>query len=414
MPHVIIVGAGISGLSCARQLYKSGCEVTVLEKEDGPGGRVRTDKKDGFLLDRGFQVLLTGYPEVRSGLDISALMCHAFRSGARIFKDGRFSTIGDPSRRLFDLPPTLVSPAATLMDKLRLWNFRRKISSMSLDQIFSRRERSTIEVLDEIGFSTNFIESFFRPFFGGVFLQRDLCTSSRFFEFVFRTFAMGDAVLPKFGMQAIPNQIASSLPKKSFRFSSLVKEVEANAVALENGEIIKSDAVVLCSGPIANAGFVDLPEPSVNGTINLYYSSDVAPYLDPILTLNANPTGFVNLMFPVNRVAPSYSPRGVSLISVTLRETSDMSGKDIDEKVREELGEWYDSKILDSWKLLKIYRIREALPCQNKSDLLQVARSPEEREGLFLAGDYLEIASLSGALRSGRLAANTVVRRLVP
>ena len=59
MTDVAIVGAGLAGLACAQDLTRAGVECTVLEASDGVGGRVRTDAIDGYLLDRGFQILLT-------------------------------------------------------------------------------------------------------------------------------------------------------------------------------------------------------------------------------------------------------------------------------------------------------------------------------------------------------------------
>ena len=56
----MIVGAGLAGLRAALVLSSSSIPFVLLEASDGVGGRVRTDVKDGFVLDRGFQIFLSG------------------------------------------------------------------------------------------------------------------------------------------------------------------------------------------------------------------------------------------------------------------------------------------------------------------------------------------------------------------
>jgi phytoene dehydrogenase-like protein len=176
---VIVVGGGLSGLTCARRLTEAGLSCQLLEASDHVGGRARTDKVDGFLLDRGFQVFLTAYPEAQSILNYDQLELKSFEPGALIRFEGKFRRLADPWRRPRHLLATALSPVASLRDKLRIASFRRHTTRAKLHEIFERPEQTTIDLLRSRGFSEIVIERFFRPFLGGIFLDRDLATSSR-------------------------------------------------------------------------------------------------------------------------------------------------------------------------------------------------------------------------------------------
>ncbi len=407
--HVIVVGAGIAGLACARNLERRGIQVTVLESDSRVGGRVRTDNVEGFLLDRGFQVLLTGYPESRAALDLGALDLRPFRPGVKIWRDGRFHHLGDPSRRPGDVFATLAAPFASLSDIRRLWSLRRRLLRSPLDELLKRPEQSTRTLLDEVGFSTGFVEAFLQPFFSGVFLESSLATSSRFFEFVFRSFAIGDASLPNRGMASVPAQLAADL--RSIRLGVRVASVSPKSVALADGSSLDADATVVAAGPRASAALLGDSEPSMNGTVCLYYAASEPPYRAPWLTVNGDRGGLVNLWFPAEQIAPGYAPSGRSLISVTLREPSDLPDAELDVAVRRELSAPHGSAT-DGWRLLRVDRITGALPRQVPPALEPISRSVRRADGIFVAGDHLEMASLSGALRSGRLAARAVAESL--
>src|SRR5258706_11497789 len=154
---VVVVGAGMAGLCCALRLQESGIPGTVLEASDAPGGRIRTDNGDGFLLDRGFQVLLTAYPEARRLLDYRALRLRTFSPGALIRMDGKFHGIADPFRQPWTLPATLFSPVGNLKDKLRIARLRRHVLTGSIDDIFRRPETSALDALLQLGFSDRMI-----------------------------------------------------------------------------------------------------------------------------------------------------------------------------------------------------------------------------------------------------------------
>ena len=102
MSNVVIVGAGLAGLTCARRLHEAGVKTTIIDAADKVGGRVRTDLVDGYRLDRGFQVLLTAYPEAKRWLDYGALELKPFWPGAEVWTGSAWATVADPRRRWSD------------------------------------------------------------------------------------------------------------------------------------------------------------------------------------------------------------------------------------------------------------------------------------------------------------------------
>src|ERR1700741_3828513 len=211
-PDVLIIGAGLAGLACARHLADAGVSFQIIEASDGIGGRVRTDKVEGFLLDRGFQVLLTAYPEAQRTLDYYALDLKKFAPGAFSWFAGRLNKLVDPWRTPGAWSEALRSDFGGFFDKLRIVRLRSSLRNTSIDRIFKRPERSTKDSLVAAGFSEEFVHRFFRPFFGGIFLDGELKSSSRMFEFVFKMLSEGDIAVPTRGMGAIPAQLAAKLP----------------------------------------------------------------------------------------------------------------------------------------------------------------------------------------------------------
>ena len=196
MFDAIIVGAGLAGLACACDLHEKGLSIIVLEASDAVRGRARTDHFDCFVLDRGFQVLLTAYPEAQKMFDYDALRLQRFENGALVRSGGKFHHLADPWRTPSRAFQTALAPVGSVSDKLKIAQLRRHVNRSSLDRIFDAPETSTSDFLRRFGFSPVVTERFFHPFLSGIFLENKLVTSSRMFEFVFRMFAEGDAALP--------------------------------------------------------------------------------------------------------------------------------------------------------------------------------------------------------------------------
>ena len=408
---VAIVGGGLAGLCCARELAARGLDAHVFEAADAVGGRVRTDVVDGFRLDRGFQVFLTAYPEARRVLDYEALDLRAFDPGAVVWTGEALEHIGDPIRRPSSLLPTLLSSVGSLADKLRILRLRRAVTQPSLTKLWSRPELTTLGALRErYGFSERMVERFFRPFLGGVFLDPDLTASSRAFEFYFRMFSRGDAAVPAAGMQAIPEQLAAGLPDGRVRLDAPVDSASADAITLASGERIEARAVVVATEAAAAAALLPgFEAPGSRSTLCLYWAADRAPLRDKKLVLDGTGAGPVNNVQVMSRVAPTYAPDGQELISASVLGRPSAPDDEIEREARTQLRGWFGAEVND-WRFLRADHVRHALP--DLPSLEPPERPVRWHNGVFVAGDHRRNASINGAMLCGRHAAEAVAQDL--
>jgi phytoene dehydrogenase-like protein len=405
VPDVVVVGAGLAGLCCARKLQQAGLDVLVLEGTDRVGGRVATDAFDGFLLDRGFQVLLTAYPEAERVLNYDALELGTFRSGALVRHAEGFTELADPFRHPFRALDTATGPPGSLADRLRVLQVRARACTGSLAAVLARPERPTLDYLRAAGFSDDFIEAFFRPFLGGIFLERELATSSRMFEFVFRMFAEGEAALPARGMGAIPAQIAAKLRPGTILLSAPVAQVSPREVLLHDAERIAAQAVVVAAEGPAGAVLLGEPPPASRQVSCLYYATEVPPVTDPLLVLNGTGTGPINNCAIVTTAAPSYAPEGQHLLSVSVLDEADAR---LEGAVRDQLRGWWGAQVT-TWRHLRTYRVTHALPVRPGARLDPAALPVTHSSGVYACGDWRDTPSIQGAMASGRVAAEAVI-----
>ncbi len=381
----------MAGLSCARELISRGVYVDLLEASDAPGGRVRTDPYRGFLLDRGFQVILTGYPECRRMLDYPALHLKPFYPGALVRYGGNFHRLADPWRHPIDALKSLGSPIGSVLDKIHVAGLRDSVRQGTVEALFDRPERSTREHLEFRGFSASMIERFFQPFFGGIFLERELRTSSRMFEFVFRMFAEGDTALPAKGMEEISRQLAWGIPiQLNRRVSGL--------------DTIQSPAVVIATEQPEAARLLGTTPPQIWRKVQChYFACDNSPVNEPIIVLDGEGSGPVNNFCAVSDVAPTYAPAGASLLCATVL------GGATQQQVLDHMRQWFGAQV-DRWLHLRTYDIAYAQPDQ--SSMPKLERPVRLRKGLYVCGDHVESASLNGAIHSGKRAAEAVLNDL--
>ncbi|XWS54466.1 hypothetical protein CRYUN_Cryun10bG0091700 [Craigia yunnanensis] len=419
---VIVIGAGLSGLAAATRLNSENIPFLLLEASDGVGGRVRTDFVDGFLLDRGFQIFITAYPEAQKLLNYNELNLQKFYSGARIYYDGQFHTVADPLRHFSDSLLSVTNPIGSVLDKLLIALTRARVLSKSNEEILTAIEVSTIELLKNIGFSDSMIGRFFGPFFGGIFFDRELETTSRLFDFVFKCLALGDNTLPAKGIGEIPNQLAAKLPSGSVLLNTKVVSVDfedsnSPSVRLESGQILRSELGVIMAveEPAVDKILAGKKPPAqrkpARSTVCLYFSADQdqIPVQDPFLFLNGSGKGIINNMFFATNVAPSYGPSNKALVSVSLIGLfEDTSDDDLTAEVIMELSGWFGASMVESWRHLRTYRIGFAQP--NQSPPTDLMKNPNVGPGLYLCGDYITSATFDGALVSGRRAVETLLK----
>ena len=408
MKHdLIVVGAGATGLVAANVAHERGHRVLVLERADRPGGRLRTDRADGYVFDRGFQVLLTAYPAVRKWLDLDALAARAFLPGAHVLlPGGSRTTVGDPLREPGRLFATLRSPVGTLADKVRLLKLVAHVRSHHSEALFRAPETSTRRFLVEYGFSAAMIDRFFRPFYGGIFLERELATSSRCFLFTFKMFAEGAAVLPRTGIQAVAEQLADRLPRESIRYGAEVTSLREDGVELAGGERLRAHRVVGATSPPG-----PLPDPVERWltTVNLYVSAPRTSLPPRHITLVPG-GGAVNNVAVVSGVQPAWSPPDRHLLSLSLYAPAGKTTPAYAATAVEALAPWLGDE-LDEWRPLRHYEVPYALPFTPHAEWSAPPERWRDAGGVTRAGDWRLNPSLQAAMLAGELAGSTVRRR---
>ena len=415
---IIIIGAGMAGLACAVWLTRAGRPVVVLEAADGVGGRVRTDvTSEGFRLDRGFQILLTDYPEARRVFDYGALKLRTFRSGAVIrLPDGRETTLENPLRAPLMAPLALASPIGTFQDKLLIARLALQEIRPSPEELLATpHPETTLEFLRRFGWSEQIITNFFRPFFGGVYLDRDLGTASNFFRFVFQQFAKGDVAVPALGIQQLPEQLAARLPAGTVRLLSPVAAVldGGRTVRLASGETLAAAATVVATdGPAAahllgeEAG---VSAPGLLTTCTYFATAGPSPsHGERLIHLNAQPGTLAhNVAFPAE-VSRAVAPTGQRLVSVSTHGAHGLSEIELTTQLRTELAAWF-GPVATTWRHLRTYRIENALPAYGPGAPVQQAL--RLGESLWRCGDWVAYPSLNAALGTGRQVAEGLLAR---
>ncbi len=418
---VLIVGAGLAGLACARRLAGNGLRVRLVDAADAPGGRVRTDLVDGFRLDRGFQVLLTGYPEAQAAFDYTALDLCAFRPGALVFQGGRFHRFADPFREPARAVAFLLDSIVPLRDKLAVARLRRDVLRFDTGLANGQIDQTTREFLRSYGFSPAILDRFFAPFFGGVFLERNLSTSARWFRFLFGLFATCAATVPRLGMQALPDQLAAALPADTFRWNQSVQRLERLSerwfVHLAGGEILEADRIVLATPEHRTRTLLSSLRPASaapprlwNRTTTFYYAAARSPLDEPVIALNGegSTAGPVNHLAVMTTVSPEYAPPGAHLICANIvgaAPDSDDAMQTLEQETRAHLRRWFGDAVR-SWIVLAGYPIQHALPMTPV--LPSITAAPTDSD-VILCGDHVSSPCIHGALLSGRLAAERVL-----
>ncbi|MBT8305692.1 MAG: FAD-dependent oxidoreductase, partial [Maribacter sp.] len=377
----------------------------VLEATDRIGGRVKTDMVDGYCLDHGFQVLLTAYPMAKKYLDYKALKLHYFKPGAALFSNGKRTTIGNPIRDLSFLITSLTSTVGNLRDKLKIFRLNRELQRKSLEAIFNETETSTLAFLQQYGFSKKVIHLFFKPFFSGIFLEPNLETSSRMFQFVYKMFGEGLAAIPASGMGAISKQLESRLSNTTFHFNTPVKQVKEGKILLENQSFLDSDFTIIATDAHPLMPNLKNQQLTWNSCDNLYFLTSQKVITKPLIGLVSDENALINNIFYPTTFSKEMN-KGKDVLSVTIVKEHGLPPKALIQKTKDELRIHFNIK--DSI-FLKHYRITNALPRLSnlKNDI-----EPSETKltaTIFLAGDTMLNGSLNAAMLSGERAAEGVI-----
>ena len=422
----IIVGAGLAGLAAARELWRAGRRVVVLEGADCVGGRVATDSVEGFRIDRGFQVFNDAYPEGGRQLDLAALQLGRFTAGALVAEGQSLRRVADPWRQPLAAVGALLSGTVGLADAVRtarlrsdaVGRFRAGERGTSLpppDAVAAADERTTAEELAARGFSPAFIRRFFVPFFGGVFLERSLETAAAVFLFDFAMFALGRASLPAGGMAAIPAQMAGCLPADAIRLNCRVRAVSPGRVELNDGSTLTAPEVIVAAELPAAARLLPTAfcGPWTNrrekSTTLVAFAADRSPLSSPTLVVSGDEAGPIDNLTVPSDVAAGYAPPGAAVICVSVRSgTAGFGDEHLAAAIRGQAAGWFGSQV-EGWRHLRTIDIRHALPDESPAARRLRPPSPRLASGLVLCGDFCTAASINGALVSGRRAAEAVL-----
>lgn len=404
MNSIVIVGGGIAGLQAANILQSKGLDFILIEKSMSLGGRVQSEEFQGYILDHGFQVLQTAYPEVQRSLRLSKWDLSYFHSGAYVWQDRKFKPFLNPLKSPFLFLKNIRSSGASIFDLLKLaWIWLKTQGSIS--PINSDPE-TTSELISRYRFSDKFQCNFLRPFFAGIFLDDQLSPPASLFFYYMKQFLEGKAALPKNGIGDIALDLASRIPKEKIITGVWVTEIKGRSLLLNNGDTVLFDQLILATDPKQACELlkIDFPPQAHFGSKTFYFSMDKkleTPLpLIHLMPLHSSPLLHFSCLSQVN---PALAHEGKHLMSATSLHI-DLT----DKEVAEELARVLDLSPND-FIFLKSFLIPHSL---FKVGYFTEVCQKAEAKNIILAGDYTLFPSLQAALSSGRNAAEKILQDL--
>ncbi|MFJ2947045.1 NAD(P)/FAD-dependent oxidoreductase [Streptomyces sp. NPDC087226] len=440
---VVIVGAGVAGLSAARRLTSAGVTTMVLEAAQEVGGRMATEKVDGFRLDRIGRLLSTAYPELRPDGGLDGLVLRPFAPGVLLHSDGRHHRAGvQPGargarsargalyavralasapragggpRRPVAVPGRQVSvprsrtgaPLGTAVDQARLGAAFSKLAGTPVERLLARPETTAAEALPGRGLPARTIDGFLRPLLAALLCDPELTTSSRCADLALRAFASGRLCVPEGGAEALPRRLERGLPAGTVHTGVRVTSVSTTSVTTaEHGEF-RCGAVLVATGAREAAELLPgLRVPDFHPVTVLHHTTDEAPGTGASLLLDAERGGPVAHTAVVSRVDPSRAPAGRTLVSSTVLGPP-VPG--VDTAVRMHLARLYGVPT-GRWETVGVYHSPEAVPAMRPPHDLR--RPVRLLAGLYVCGDHRDTGTVQGALHSAHRAAGAILADL--
>ncbi|NUM30950.1 MAG: FAD-dependent oxidoreductase [Bacteroidetes bacterium] len=403
---VVIIGAGIAGLSAGTYLKKTGkYDILFIEASNKPGGRIKTENIDNFILDNGLHLFFTANPYLLELLDIDKLNLKYFESGAIIMKNHSYRKIYDPLQHPKHLLKSIFSSICTLGDKIKIIKRRAELKSISFDKVFEKYEVKTSSILKKRKFSSLIIKNIFQPVFSQLFMENELTTSRRMFEFYLKLMADGKMAIPAKGTEEIPKQLASNFEKENFIFNTKAVEINENIVTLDNGEKIQADAFLIATEQ--NGFYSKIKNTEINnnqrGVTCFYFSANKRPYKEKLICFNANNPKLVSSMIVLTNISHHFAPHNKVLIAVNINGVSTIDENDLETEIKDEISKVFGSQVYD-WQKIKSYKINNAIPNQDFVLGKRQASEIKISDNIYVCGDHLINSSLYGAMRSAKVA----------
>ncbi|MES5825012.1 NAD(P)/FAD-dependent oxidoreductase [Streptomyces sp. RG80] len=423
---VVIVGAGVAGLSAAHRLTSAGVTTAVLEAAHGVGGRMSTEKVDGFRLDRIGQLLSTAYPELGMTPGLDGLVLRPFAPGVLLHSDGRHHRVHAPAgagsargargalhavRALASAPrPTtasVTSPLGSGVDQARLGAALTRIAHTPIERLLSRPESPAGQALAARGLPARTIDGFLRPLLAALLCDPELTTSSRCADLALRAFAAGRLCVPEGGAEVLPELLARSLPPGTVHTGVRVTSVSTSSVSTaEHGEF-RCRALLLATDARTAAHLLPgLRVPDFHPVTVVHHTTDEPPETDASMLLDADRSGPVAHTAVMSRVDPSRAPAGRALVSSTVLGPPP---PDVDTAVRMHLSRLYGTPT-DRWETLAVHHTPEAVPAMRAPHDLR--RPVRLLAGLYVCGDHRDTSTVQGALHSGHRASTAILTDL--
>ncbi|WP_225831015.1 NAD(P)/FAD-dependent oxidoreductase [Streptomyces sp. NK08204] len=426
---VVIVGAGVAGLSAAHRLTSAGVTTAVLEAASCPGGRMSTEKVDGFRLDRLGQLLSMSYPELRRTPGLGRLVLRRFAPGVLLHHDGHRQRAGAPAgggsargalhvvRALASAPRGTTAPAGRAgaplggaVDQARLGAALGRIAGTPVERLLARPELPAAQALAARGVPARTVDGFLRPLLAALLCDRELTTSSRCADLALRAFAGGRLSVPEGGAEALPELLARALPPGTVHTGVRVTSVSTTSVTTaEHGEI-RCRAVLLATDARAAAELLPgLRVPDFHSVTVVHHTTDepaAAFSTGTSLLLDAERGGPVAHTAVLSNVDPSRAPAGRVLISSTVLGPPP---DEIDTAVRMHLSRLYGMSTR-RWETLAVHHTPEAVPAMRPPHDLR--RPVRLLAGLYVCGDHRDTSTLQGALHSAHRAVSAILTDL--